>query len=165
MKGKPGKMLKLVRGDARNSRPGDHMSVIDGMPQGLEAAAAQEQPGAVQIPRQAGAAGGFQEGDRVMLARPFWGALDQETGVLVRDWNGAQTGEPPTYRARSQGTIIYPHPAPEYFVNEMRAKGNYIVRSESWSGTGTERRQESRPPTGREARGPSSTRIPRLNIS
>src|ERR1035437_7841793 len=101
MKGKPGKMLKLVRGDARNSRPGDHMSVIDGMPQGLEAAAAQEQPGAVQIPRQAGAAGGFQEGDRVMLARPFWGALDQE----------------------------------------------------------------SRPPTGREARGPSSTRIPRLNIS
>ena len=127
MKGKPGKMLKLVRGDARNSRPGDHMSVIDGMTQGLEAAAAPGQSGAIQIPGHAGAAGGLQEGDRVMLARPFWGALDQETGVLVRDWNGAQTGEPPTYRARSQGTVIYPHPAPEAFVNEMRAKGNYIV--------------------------------------
>lgn len=122
MKGKPGKMLKLVRGNARNSRPVDRMSVIEGTTQGLAVPAA-----AAQLPVQAGATSGFLEGDRVMLARPFWGELDQGTGILVKDWTGADTGEPPTYRARSQGTIVYPHPAPDDFVNEMRAKGNYIV--------------------------------------
>lgn len=127
MKGKPGKMLKLMRGSARSSGSGDQLSVTGEMTQGVEAAAAAEKSGAVQIPRQAGAAGGFREGDRVMLVVPFWGALDQETGVLVRDRNGAQSGKPPTYRARSQGTVIYPHPAPEDFIYEMRAKGSYLI--------------------------------------
>jgi hypothetical protein len=127
MKGKPGKMLKLIRGSARNGGPDDQMSAIDEMTHGPQAPAAAEKSGVVAIPRQAGAAGGFHEGDRVMLVVPFWGALDQETGILVRDRNGAQAGKPPTYRPRSQGTVIYPHPAPEDFIYEMRAKGSYIV--------------------------------------
>jgi hypothetical protein len=127
MRGKPGNMLKLVRDYARTGRPVDHMSMIDEMPKRHRTPAASEQSAAMRVPEQPGAARGFKEGDRVMLARPFWGELDEGTGVLFKDWNGAAAGEPPSYRARSQGTIIYPHPAPEDFINEMRAKGNYIV--------------------------------------
>jgi hypothetical protein len=127
MRGKPGNMLKLVRDYARTGRPADHMSATYEMPQGHQAPAASERSAAVRVPEQPGAARGFKEGDRVMLTKPFWGELDEGTGVLFKDWNGAAAGEPPSYRARSQGTIIYPHPAPEDFVNEMRAKGNYIV--------------------------------------
>jgi hypothetical protein len=78
-------------------------------------------------PGPAGVAAGLGEGDRVKLVRPFWGVLDPDTGVLVQDRDAQDAGERPTYRAGSNGTIIYPYPAPEYFVEEMRAKSNYIV--------------------------------------
>jgi len=80
-----------------------------------------------ELPAPAGAAAGLGEGDRVRLVRPFWGVLDPDTGVLVQNQDAQDAGERPTYRAGSNGTIIYPYPAPEYFVEEMRAKSNYIV--------------------------------------
>jgi hypothetical protein len=70
---------------------------------------------------------GFSEGDRVRLAKPFWGELDSDTGALLKDWYGPDRGDPPTYPAGSQGTIIYPSPAPPEFVKEMKASGNYLV--------------------------------------
>ena len=73
---------------------------------------------------------GLGEGDRVTLVRPFWGVPDPDTGVLVRDRDAEDAGARPTYRAGSNGTIIYPYPAPEDFVAEMRANSNYIVRME-----------------------------------
>ena len=78
----------------------------------------------------AGVTAGLGEGDRVRLVRPFWGVPDPDTGVLVQDWDAEDAGQRPTYRAGSNGTIIYPYPAPEDFVAEMRAKGNYIVSME-----------------------------------
>ena len=83
-----------------------------------------------ELPFPAGVPAGLGEGDRVKLARPFWGVLDPDTGVLVRDRDAEGAGERPTYRAGSNGTIIYPYPAPEDFVAEMRANGNYIVSME-----------------------------------
>lgn len=45
---------------------------------------------------------GFCEGERVRLAEPFWGELDPDTSVLLKDWNGPDSGEPPTYPAGSK---------------------------------------------------------------
>ena len=78
----------------------------------------------------AGAPASLGEGDRVKLVRPFWGMADPDTGVLVRERDAEDAGARTTYRAGSNGTIIYPYPAPEDFVAEMRAKSNYIVRME-----------------------------------
>jgi hypothetical protein len=83
-----------------------------------------EGPGPARAPTNLG------EGDRVKLVRPFWGIPDPDTGVLVRDRDAEDAGARPTYRAGSNGTIIYPYPAPEDFLAEMRAKSNYIVRME-----------------------------------
>jgi hypothetical protein len=105
-------------------------------------------PGEWPVP--AGAPAGLGEGDRVKLVRPFWGVPDPDTGVLVPDRDAEGAGARPTYRAGSNGTIIYPHPAPEDFVAEMRANSNYIVRMEDgrrlysgnpspWVNTGLER--------------------------
>jgi hypothetical protein len=127
MKSTPGNMLKRVRDLARTSRPAGPLSVVDGPAPGSAGTGGAAPDAAVRIPAQAAVTGGFREGDRVMLVRPCWGELDPSTGVMVKNWNGAATGEPPTFAARSQGTVIYPHPAPDDFVSEMRAKGNYLV--------------------------------------
>jgi hypothetical protein len=127
MRGRPAKILKLARGYARNGRADDHLSIIDGTTQGFGEPAGPERSVARFVPAQAGSADGFFQGDRVMLTVPFWGELDLATGVLVKDASGAGSGEPPSYQARSQGTVIYPHPAPDDLLYEMRAKGNYIV--------------------------------------
>jgi hypothetical protein len=86
--------------------------------------------GTAEVPAPAGAPAGLGEGDRVRLVRPFWGVPDPDTGVLVRDRDAEDAGARPTYPAGSNGTIVYPYPAPEDFVAEMRAKSNYIVRME-----------------------------------
>jgi hypothetical protein len=82
---------------------------------------------AASVSTGAGVSAGLGEGDRVKLVRPFWGVPDPDTGVLVPDPDARDAGQRPTYRAGSNGTIIYPYPAPDYFVEEMRAKSNYIV--------------------------------------
>jgi hypothetical protein len=71
--------------------------------------------------------GGFSEGDRVRLAKPFWGKVDSETGTLLKDWSGPDRGDPPAYPAGSQGTIIYPDSAPPEIILKMKANGNYLV--------------------------------------
>jgi hypothetical protein len=124
---------------------GNLLRVLNGMTRGIEASAkAPDYPavspwagvlGAGTIaagegPGSAGAPASLGEGDRVKLVRPFWGMSDPDTGVLVRDRDAEDAGAQPTYRAGSYGTIIYPYPAPEDFVAEMRAKSNYIVRME-----------------------------------
>jgi len=70
---------------------------------------------------------GFNEGDRVMLAKPFWGESDPDTGTLLKDWGGPDRGDPPTYPAGSRGTIIYPDPASREIIEQMKASGGYIV--------------------------------------
>jgi len=70
---------------------------------------------------------GFSEGDRVRLAKPFWGEIDSDSETLLKDWDGPDRGGPPTYAAGSQGTIIYPNAAPPDFVREMKANGKYLV--------------------------------------
>jgi hypothetical protein len=70
---------------------------------------------------------GFSEGDRVRLAKPFWGELDPDTGTLMKDWGGPDKGDAPTYPAGSKGTIVYPDPAPPEFIMEMKANGKYVV--------------------------------------
>jgi hypothetical protein len=83
-----------------------------------------------EVPVTARAPAGLGEGDRVKLIRPFWGVPDPDTGVLVRNRDAEDAGAQPTYPAGSNGTIIYPYPAPEDFIAEMRANSNYIVRME-----------------------------------
>ncbi len=83
-----------------------------------------------ELPVPVRAPAGLGEGDRVKLVRPFWGLPDPDTGVLVRDLDAEGAGARPTYQAGSNGTIIYPYPAPDDFVAEMRANSNYIVRME-----------------------------------
>jgi hypothetical protein len=83
-----------------------------------------------EVPGTARAPAGLGEGDRVKLIRPFWGVPDPDTGVLVRNRDAEDAGAQPTYPAGSNGTIIYPYPAPEDFIAEMRANSNYIVRME-----------------------------------
>ncbi len=66
------------------------------------------------------------EGDRVSLVRPCWGMPEPDTGVLV------QTGtlgmrDAATYRAGSNGTIFIRIPRLKIFVEETRAKSNYIA--------------------------------------
>jgi hypothetical protein len=80
-----------------------------------------------ELPGRAGVPAGLGEGDRVKLVRPFWGVPDPETGVLRPDRDAQDAGERPTYRAGSNGTIIYPYPAPENFVEEILARSSYIV--------------------------------------
>jgi hypothetical protein len=70
---------------------------------------------------------GFSEGDRVRLAKPFWGEPDPDTGTLLKDWSGPDRGDPPTYLAGSKGTIIYPNPASPEFIDQMKANGEYVV--------------------------------------
>jgi hypothetical protein len=69
----------------------------------------------------------FNEGDRVMLAKPFWGEPDPDTGTLLKDWSGPDRGDPPTYPAGSKGTIIYPDPASPELIKQMKANSEYIV--------------------------------------
>jgi hypothetical protein len=70
---------------------------------------------------------GFSEGDRIRLAEPFWGEADSDTGTLLKDWDGPSRGDSPSYTAGSQGTIIYPNPAPPEVVNDMKVNGKYLV--------------------------------------
>ena len=70
---------------------------------------------------------GFSEGDRVRLAKPFWGEPDPDTGALLKDWGGPDRGDPATYPAGSKGTIIYPDPAHPEFIEQMKANGEYVV--------------------------------------
>jgi hypothetical protein len=124
---------------------GNLLRVLNGITRGIEASAkAPDYPalspwasvlGAGKIGTGEGRGPGrasatLGEGDRVKLVRPFWGISDPDTGVLVRDRDAEDAGARPTYRAGSNGTIIYPYPAPEDFLAEMRAKSNYIVRME-----------------------------------
>lgn len=70
---------------------------------------------------------GYSEGDRVRLAKPFWGEPDPDTGTIMKDWDGPHTGDAPTYPAGSKGTILYPDPAPPEFIREMKAAGHYLL--------------------------------------
>ncbi len=70
---------------------------------------------------------GFAEGDRVRLAKPFWGEPDPDTGTLLRDWSGPDKGDAPAYPAGSQGTIVYPDSASPEFIKEMKVNGSYLV--------------------------------------
>jgi len=70
---------------------------------------------------------GFDEGDRVRLAKPFWGEPDRDSGVLLKDWSGPESGDLPTYPAGSAGTIIYPGNVSPEFIEDMKAQGNYVV--------------------------------------
>jgi hypothetical protein len=116
---------------------GNILRALNGMTRGIEGLAKvpdypSASPWASTFPAgtfgaAAGVTAGLGEGDRVRLVRPFWGVPDPDTGVLVQDWDAKDAGQRPTYRAGSNGTIIYPYPVPEYFVEEMRAKSNYIV--------------------------------------
>lgn len=74
------------------------------------------------------ASDGFNEGDRVRLAKPFWGKLEPEVGtVLLRDWAAPERGEAPSYEAGSEGTILYPDDAGREFIRDMKASGNYLI--------------------------------------
>jgi hypothetical protein len=112
----------------KDSRPpGNLTRVIAEKTQGKAVPADRSWDAAVVTPAPAKVPDRFSEGDRVKLAKPFWGVLDQDKGVLVRDASGAEKGEPPTYEAGSQGTVIYLHPAPPAVLWEMQTNGNYIV--------------------------------------
>jgi hypothetical protein len=47
--------------------------------------------------------GGFAEGDRVRLAKPFWGEPDPDTGTLLRDWSGPDRGGARLIRPGAEG--------------------------------------------------------------
>ncbi len=113
------------RKDSRG--PGNLPKVIAEKTQGTGTPAGRSWDAAGAAPAPARMTDRFSEGDRVQLAKPFWGKLDPGKGVLVRDASGAEKGEPPTYQAGSQGTIIYLHPAPPAVLWEMQTNGNYIV--------------------------------------
>ena len=113
------------RKDSR--RPGNLPTVVAEKTQETAAPTNRSRDAAVGRPGPARVSDRFSEGDRVKLAKPFWGELDPGKGVLVRDSGAAERGEPPTYQAGSQGTVIYLHPAPPAVLWEMQTNGNYIV--------------------------------------
>jgi len=70
---------------------------------------------------------GFSEGDRVKLAKPFWGKPGPDNPTLLKDWAGPSSGDVPTYPAGSEGTIFYPDDASPELIRDMKADGKYLV--------------------------------------
>ncbi|MGH3780624.1 MAG: hypothetical protein ACRDRO_08325 [Pseudonocardiaceae bacterium] len=73
------------------------------------------------------ASDGFNEGDRVRLAKPFCGKYNAERDILLKDFGGSSSGEAATYPAGSKGTIIYPDNPTAEFIAEMKERNIYVV--------------------------------------
>lgn len=70
---------------------------------------------------------GFEEGDRVRLAKPFWGSAESGEKVLSWDPELEHTGADPTVAAGNEGTILYPDDADAELIADMKLHSKYLV--------------------------------------
>ncbi|TCO33394.1 hypothetical protein EV652_103395 [Kribbella steppae] len=70
---------------------------------------------------------GFEEGDRVRLANPFWGSAEPGEKVLTWDPELEHSGADPTVAAGDEGTILYPDPATAELIAQMKLQSKYLV--------------------------------------
>ncbi|WP_371402064.1 hypothetical protein OHA10_29700 [Kribbella sp. NBC_00662] len=76
---------------------------------------------------KAAAPAGFEEGDRVRLAKPFWGSAEPGQKVLTWDPELEHSGADPTVAAGDEGTILYPDGADAELIGQMKLESKYLV--------------------------------------